>query len=113
MRFFKLLLESLRDLVLNSCRWITHNKILSFFLMLYFTWWIYLFYILHLFQKNADDYVCYTPLVVFFILSAIIYLAFSIGFLLLVTFSTLKSRYEAALYITQIPILIFLIKAII
>jgi hypothetical protein len=81
--------------------------------MLYFTWWIYLFYILHLFQKNADGYVCYTPLVVFFILSAIIYLAFSIGFLLLVSFSKLKSRYEAALYITQIPILIFLIKAII
>ena len=108
---FVLLYKSIIDLFLKIWRWIKCNKILSFVLALYLTWWIYLHYLFHIYQKNNDEY-CLTPFVLLFLISAIIYLVFSIGFLLLVTFCKYKSGYEIALYIIQIPILIFLIKAI-
>ena len=81
--------------------------------MLYFVWWIGIFYIVNSFQKDGDGYCCINPLIGFYFLSALIYLAYSISFLLLITFSKLKPGYEVALYITQVPLLIILIKAMI
>ena len=110
---FELLYKLIPNLFLKIWRWIKCNKILSFVLALYLTWWGYLHYLLHIYQKNNDEYGCLIPFVLLFLISAIVYLVFSIGFLLLVTFCKHKSGYEIALYITQIPIVVFLVKAII